>query len=272
MPLPADRPTVVLLHGWPVTQDHWRHLLPALDAAGVTAIPLTLPGLGTPPPQHQSFRKKDIAADVRDDLSVRGISRFALVGHDWGATVAMHLAAMAPDAVTGIVIEEEILPGIDVDIPLPGADHYPSWHGPFNRKPGLAEGLVPGREAAYYGTFLRQSAGPAGLDAEIEQSYIAAYTTPGVLDAGLSYYRTRDADLADIKLLGTAQITTPVLALGGRYAMGDAVASGIRHVATDVTGTVLDHSGHYPVEQEPEQATGAIIEFLHRTQPIAAAV
>ncbi|MFT4122505.1 MAG: alpha/beta hydrolase [Microbacteriaceae bacterium] len=196
--------------------------------------------------------------------SPSGASRFALVGHDWGGTVAVLLAAAMPEAVTALVIEEEILPGVDVDIPAPGAEHYPAWHGPFNRVPGLAERLVTGREHAYYGAVLTQSAGPAGLDPAVLRGYVEAYRAEGVLEAGLGYYRTRAEDVADVGRLRGNPIRTPVLAIGGRYAMGTAVADGIRPLATEVSGVVLERSGHYPVEQEPSPAAAAIVGFLRR--------
>jgi pimeloyl-ACP methyl ester carboxylesterase len=258
---------VVLLHGWPVTEKHWRGLLPRLRGRGFAPVPIALPGLGTPAGSTASFRKSDLADGVRDDLKKRGLTRFSLVGHDWGGSVAMFLAAAMPQAVNAIVIEEEILPGIDVDVPAPGAEHYPSWHGPFNRAPGLAEQLVPGREDAYYGTFLRESAGPTGLDPDTVRSYIDAYTTDGALEAGLSYYRSRADDIADVQQLRKNPIPTPVLAIGGRYAMGPAVADGLRTLSTDVTGLVLEQSGHYPAEQEPEPTAQAIIDFLEQDQP-----
>ncbi|MFT4307414.1 MAG: alpha/beta hydrolase [Microbacterium sp.] len=262
-PATTDRP-VVLLHGWPVTQAHWRGLLPALRDAGFAPIPISLPGLGTPPGDARDFRKGELARRLQEDLAERGLTRFAVVGHDWGGTVAVLMAAAMPAAVTALVVEEEILPGIDVDIPSPGAEHYPSWHGPFNRATGLAERLVPGREDAYYGTFLTQSAGPAGLDPAVLRSYIDAYRADGVLAAGLGYYRTRTDDLADIERVREHPIPTPVLAIGGRYAMGPAVAEGLRPIADDVRGLVLERSGHYPVEQEPESAARAIVDVLQR--------
>ncbi len=210
------------------------------------------------------FRKMHLADWVRSELSRRGVNRFAVIGHDWGGTVAVLLAASMPSAVTALVIEEEILPGVDIEVPAPGNSHYPSWHGPFNRAPDLAEQLVPGREAAYYGTFLQQSAGPTGLDPDTIRLYTDAYAVPGVLEAGLGYYRTRSADIAAVRQLLAKRIATPVLALGGRYAMGTAVADGMRQLAHEVSGAVLERSGHYPVEQEPEPAARAIIEFLHR--------
>jgi pimeloyl-ACP methyl ester carboxylesterase len=258
-------PTAVLLHGWPVTTGHWRYLIPALEAAGITAVPVTLPGLGAVPScDVTDFRKAALADRVRARLAREGVTRFAVVGHDWGATVGYLIAADAPESVSALVVEEEILPGVDIEIPEPGRDYYPAWHGPFNRAPGLAEKLVPGREAAYYGTFLEQSAGPSGLNPDTLQAYIAAYSTPGMLDTGLAYYRTRSEDVSDIRALATRPISTPVLAIGGRHAMGTAVAEGMTTLATNVTRLVSEKSGHYPAEQEPDSVNHAIVRFLQR--------
>lgn len=256
---------VVLLHGWPVTSAHWRYLIPALRAAGMTAVPVTLPGLGTTPEGDATdYRKINLAERVRAQLVEQGVRRYAIIGHDWGGSVGFFLSAIDRVAVSAIVVEEEILPGIDVAIPAPGRDHYPSWHTPFNRAPGLAEALVPGREAAYYGAFLQQSAGPAGLEPEAEQAYLGAYGAAGILEAGLAYYRTRDADLSDVLSFVEHRVSTPVLAIGGRYAMGAAVAQGMRALATDVTGLVLERSGHYPAEQEPKDVSDAVVDFLRQ--------
>lgn len=253
---------VVLLHGWPVTDAHWRGLAPRLRDAGFDPLPVTLPGLGTGADGVVDFRKSALAARLRDRLAAEGVRRCAVVGHDWGGTVAVHLAAAAPALVAALVIEEEILPGIDVAVPVPGSTHYPDWHGAFNRAPGLAEALVPGREDAYYGAFLWQSAGPTGLDAAAVAAYVDAYRPAEVHAAGLAHYRSRSGDLADVARLRERPIPTPALALGGRYAMGTAVEDGLRAVAADVTGLVLAHSGHYPAEQEPEPTADAVIDFL----------
>ncbi|MDR2280733.1 MAG: alpha/beta hydrolase [Gordonia sp. (in: high G+C Gram-positive bacteria)] len=266
----SSRLPVVFLHGWPVTQDHWRHLSPRLVDAGFAPTAISLPGLGVPATGVSSFRKAHLAARLREELNGLGVTRFALVGHDWGATVALLLAAAAPDSVVGLVVEEEIAPGVDVEIPEPGTAHYPSWHGPFNRVPGLADTLVPGREDAYYGTFLKESAGPAGLDESVQRSYIDAYRAEEVLEAGLGYYRTRADDVTDVNRLRSDPVAVPVLAVGGRYAMGSAVVEGLRPLATNVSGVVLDRSGHYPVEQEPEQAGRAVVAFLEHLRSVEA--
>jgi pimeloyl-ACP methyl ester carboxylesterase len=258
----SKRTPVVLLHGWPVTDLHWRFLAPELEAVGFDPIPLTLPGLGTQPVRAPvSYRKSHLATWVRAELADRGIERFALVGHDWGAMVAALVAAHDPGAMA-LVIEED-LPGIaDVSIPAPGRDHYPAWHGPFNRAPMLAESMVPGRERAFYGTFLAQSAGPGGLDPTIVEAYIAAYSSDDILAAGLEYYRTALIDAEDFGDLAHAPIHIPVLAIGGRFAMGTAVAESTRSIASDVSEIIARESGHYPAEQQPDSVPRAIAKFL----------
>ncbi len=73
-----------------------------------------------------------------------------------------------------------MLPRIDASIPTSGRDHYPTWHGPFNRVAGLAEALVPGLEDAYYcGAFLRRSAGqevPLAMGDGVAASFRAVAT------------------------------------------------------------------------------------------------
>ena len=87
---------VVLLHGWPVTESHWQGLLPHLRRSGFTSVPVALPGLGKSAESTSSFRKSDLAHGLGEDLSKRGLTRFSLIGHDWGGTVAFLLAAAMP--------------------------------------------------------------------------------------------------------------------------------------------------------------------------------
>ncbi|MDI6943644.1 alpha/beta fold hydrolase [Microbacterium barkeri] len=258
-----SRPAVVLMHGWPVTRLHWRRLAPALADAGFAVVELDLPGLGAPvPPELPDLAKQSLAEWMHDALRRRGLARYAVIGHDWGGTVGTLLAATGPDTVNALVIEEEILPGVDVAIPAPGSDHYPSWHGPFNRAAGLAESLVPGRERAYYGGFLAQSAGPHPLDPQIVDEYVAAYVGEERLAASLSYYRTAEVDARAVRRIADDPIRTPVLALGGEFGMGSAVEEGMRGLASDVTGRVLPGAGHYPAEQNPAAVIDAVIPFL----------
>ncbi len=255
-------PVAVLIHGWPVTAYHWRHTAPTLVDAGLRVIAVELRGLGGTSYGPGSFDKETLAAEVVRLLDRTDISEFAVVGHDWGGTVGYLLAADLPDRVRALVVEEEMLPGIDIAIPDPGRRYYPTWHGPFNRAQGLAEVLVPGREDAYYGSFLSQSAGPHPLPDDAMQAYLTAYRAPSSLTASLGYYRTRQADIDAVRRRMHTPLAIPVLTVGGEFGMGRAVFDCFLSVAGRVEHRQVDGAGHYPAEQRPVPLNGEVARFL----------
>lgn len=257
-------PVVVLLHGWPVTAYHWRHTTTALIEAGLRVLTVELRGLGSTSCGPGSFDKETLAGEVTRLLSTLDVDRFAVVGHDWGGTIGYLLAADHTHRVRALIVEEEMLPGIDAAIPEPGRQHYPTWHGPFNRAPGLAEALVPGREDDYYGAFLRHSAGPAPLARDAADAYLAAYRSPSSLTASLGYYRTAQADVEAVRRRARTPLTIPVLTVGGEFGMGQGVVDCLSQAARHVDHVQVDGVGHYPAEQRPSEVNAALVSFLDR--------
>jgi pimeloyl-ACP methyl ester carboxylesterase len=258
----GDGPVVVLLHGWPVTGYHWRHTSAALVRAGLRVLTIELRGLGGSSRGPGPFDKETLSAEVAGVLVRLDVERFAVVGHDWGGTVGYLLAADHADRVDALVVEEEMLPGIDTAIPEPGRSQYPTWHGPFNRAPGLAEALIPGREDGYYGAFLRHSAGPAGLSVDAELTYLAAYRQPASLAASVGYYRTAHTDREAVARRARTPLAVPVLTVGGQFGMGHGVADCFAQVARHVDHVQIDGAGHYPAEQHPDEVNARLVTFL----------
>src|ERR1700712_1468970 len=167
-------PVVVLLHGWPVTALHWRHVVPVLLRAGYRTIEVEARGLGEASSGRGDHAKATLAREVLAALDAIGVRRFAVVGHDVGATVALLMAAEQPGRVAAIAVEEEGSPGIEVE--PPDADPYPSWHLPlFTAPEGVAERLLAGRLDATVDAYLGGSAGPAGLHLEAPLAHIGAH-------------------------------------------------------------------------------------------------
>jgi len=255
-------PAVVLVHGWPVTAYHWRFTSRALVEASRRVIAVELRGLGGESRGPGPYDKATLARELERLLDVLGIGPFGVVGHDWGGTVAYLLAANLRDRVSALVVEEEMLPGIDTPIPEPGRSHYPGWHGPFNRAVGLAEALVPGREDAYYGAFLRQSAGPEPLAGDAMARYLAAYRSPASLAATVGYYRTADEDAQAVRRRVTTPLDARLLTIGGEFGMGHGVAASFGQVAGRVQHAQIRGAGHYPAEQRPADVNAALVAFL----------
>ena len=233
-----------------------------IEAAGYQAKYITPRGLGILDQSNQSYDKSTIANEILEQLDSEKISEFAVIGHDWGGTIGYLMAKEAGPRCWALVIEEEILPGIQVNIPEPGNKYYPQWHGPFNRSVGLGEHLIPGNERTYYGKFLEESSGKKSISKDSIDEYVDAYSNETQLKSTLGYYRTGDVDQKIIRGKSRIRIDTPILAIGGLFGMGGAVGKGMEHVGNYVTSTIFQNSGHYPAEQEPKHFVNETHAFL----------
>jgi pimeloyl-ACP methyl ester carboxylesterase len=94
----ADGPTLLLVHGLSSSHHVWRRNLETLGAAHRLLIAqLFAPGSGS------RFRIEDEAAALAHRLG-RQPRPLAVIGHSLGGIVALHLAAIAPELVLGLVL------------------------------------------------------------------------------------------------------------------------------------------------------------------------
>jgi pimeloyl-ACP methyl ester carboxylesterase len=269
-------PAVALLHGWPVTPLHWRYVAPALVSSGLRVLTLTLPGLGdggasgsttsdlAAADDGDPWEKQALAGHVHALLAELGISEVSIIGHDWGGTVGYLVAASSRGDVKALVVEEEVPPALDVPTRASSTSRYPDWHGPFLRARGLAEALLPGREDAFHRAFLEASAGPAGLDADVVDTYLRAYRGAPALIAGMGYYRSQEADSRAVRGCSVRLLQAPVLTIGGTHAMGTNVRDAFRLLAAGVEHVEVEAAGHYPAEQDPDAVLGRLVPHLLR--------
>ena len=254
-------PAVVLLHGWPVTALHWRHVVPVLLQAGYRTVEVEVRGLGDASTGRGDHAKATLAREVLAALDAIGVRRYAVVGHDVGATVALLMAAQQPERVAAVVVEEEVPPGIEVEAPESAT--YPSWHLPlFTAPEGIAERLLAGRLDATVDAYLGGSAGPAGLDFDAHVAYMGAYATDDRLAATLALYRAAPEDALAVQRAVRRRLPMPGLAIAGRYGKGGQVAEALAHSIARVHSVVARDAGHYPAEEAPDAVNGALIPFL----------
>jgi len=97
----GEGPDVLLVHGFPDDSTVWRHQIPALVAAGYRVIVPDTRGCGDSsiPERTADYKIEKLVADLVVVLDALGIRKVRLVGHDWGAVQAWHLALWHPERV-----------------------------------------------------------------------------------------------------------------------------------------------------------------------------
>jgi pimeloyl-ACP methyl ester carboxylesterase len=96
-------PAVVLIHGFASSLETWTAVIPAL-AAGHRVLALDLKGFGwtdRPPGDYSPAAQAQLVLALMDS---RGIDQAAIVGHSWGASVALAVALAAPKRVTRLAL------------------------------------------------------------------------------------------------------------------------------------------------------------------------
>lgn len=103
-PVESQRLPVVFVHGMACSADIWDAQL--ADAARTRrAIAIDLRGHGTStPPADDDYSPASCATDIFAVLESLGLEQIALVGHSFGACVALAVAAAQPDAIAQLIL------------------------------------------------------------------------------------------------------------------------------------------------------------------------
>ncbi|WP_426611914.1 alpha/beta fold hydrolase [Bradyrhizobium sp. McL0616] len=253
-------PAVVLLHGFGDTGDMWEPLAEILMRDHTVVIP-DLRGMGLSSHPEGGYRKVEQGRDLAGILDKLGIKDVALVTHDIGNMVGYAFAAQYPSRTTKWVA---------MDAPLPGLGHWDDqlknpkvWH--FNFRGPDVERLVAGRERILLDRFYNElSANPAGIDEQTREHYAALYAQPlAIHDAFSGQFAAFAEDAVDNqKLVVNGKLTMPVLAIGGDHSYGAQLAIEIGAAASNVRSGVVKDSGHWIMEEQPDQAIALITSFL----------
>ena len=253
---------VLLVHGWPENWYAWRHVMPDL-ARHYRVIAVDQRGMGLTDKPDEGYDAGTLASDLAALMDELGHDRFALVGHDTGMVISYALAADFPDRVERVALAE--VPGPptpDHSPPLfvPRAVNNRIWHIAFNRAGEVAEQLVAGREALFFGYEFTTQGGQVPDD--VIAYYVQVLSRPGVLSGSFGFYRSWDETMAQNGERAARKLSMPVLAIGGETSWGGAVGKAMSGLAEDVEPLVLPGTGHWVAEAAPGEIVAALTRFL----------
>jgi pimeloyl-ACP methyl ester carboxylesterase len=252
---------IYLLHGYAQTSHMWQPLIVEL-AKTRTVIAPDLRGFGSSAKPDGGYDKKTMAQDIHALAASLGHKRVGLVGHDIGLMVAYAYAAQYPTEVDRIVLMDAFLPGVGdwTSVWL----LRDLWHFHFYGKTPLA--LVDGRERIYLEHFWNDfAADPARSVSEADRRlYAAAYAQPGGMRAGFEVFRAFEQDAMDFSDFAETKLKMPMLVLSGEKASGEFLITQGRLVAENVEGVVIKGSGHWLIDEAPDQVIPKLLSFLGR--------
>jgi len=253
---------VILLHGYAQNSHMWRPLIPEL-AKTHTVIAPDLRGFGQSAKPDTGYTKKLMAQDIHALAISLGFAKETIVGHDIGLMVAYAYAAQYPNEVDRIVLMDAFLPGVgDWTTVWLLRD---LWHFHFYGVTPLK--LVAGRERIYFEHFWNDfAADPKHSVPEADRRfYAASYAQRGAMRAGFEVFHAFEQDAKEFSEFAQTKLTMPMLVLAGEKASGEFLIEQGRLVDTNVQGVVIKGSGHWLMEEAPEQVMPQLVAFINKS-------
>jgi pimeloyl-ACP methyl ester carboxylesterase len=258
-------PPLVLLHGWPQHSLQWHTVAPLLAEHYQVLCP-DLPGCGGSSIPRSGFDKRSVARDIAALVESLQLGPVKLAGYDHGAGVAYNYACANPAGVSHLALIEYVLPGCGYERAMqPSPDWHTgsNWQLAFFTVPDVAEFAFRGRERELLTWFFwHGSCNPTAVSAAHMDEYVSQVAKPGALRAGIEYYASVWQDLEINKENLKTKLSMPVLAVGGRYNVGEFAAKAMAGIAESVSAAVVENAGHWVSDENPQGLSEVLLKFF----------
>lgn len=267
----ADKPVLLLLHGYPETHAMWHRVAPLLQADfslvipdlrgyGDSAKPLSLPNAA-----NQS--KRAMAQDMAELMTALGHEQFHVAGHDRGARV-LHRLCLDHAARVASACVMDIAPTLTTFEMTDQALATAYFHWFFLiQPPPLPERMIGADPESWLrGCLSRWSTGndPA-FAPEAVAEYLRCFSEPEAIRASCDDYRAAAGiDLAHDRADTDRRIDCPLLALWGAKGFVGRnynVLALWREKAGTVTAAALP-CGHFLPEEAPGEVATLLRQFI----------
>jgi pimeloyl-ACP methyl ester carboxylesterase len=246
----SDGVPVVFIHGHPFNRTLWAPQAKALAAEGYRVITPDLRGYGDSSVTPGKALLSDFADDIAGLLDQLGLERVVIGGVSMGGQITMEFQRRYPERVQALVL----------------ADTSPAAETEAGKafRNNMADRLL--------------AEGMHGYADEVIDKMIAPYNVTALPDVAahvLGMMRTTEPEGAAAALRGRAErpdyrdtladVEVPTLIVVGADDVYTPVsdAETISRLIPHATLAVIDHAGHLPNVEQPEQFNAALLQFLN---------
>lgn len=251
---------VILIHGFGTSAFLWRHVAPAITAAGHTAYAIDLFGHGeSDRPFDADFGIAAQAEYLDAAMTALRVARGIIVGVDIGGNIALRLAATRPERVEKLVLINT--PAFD-EVPARDISQMQRSTAKFAfRTTRGILGAAPLIEGVLKGSV-------ADPDTHMPVKLIARYLAPFVGKDGVSHLLAlassiREEDMEEVDL---RTIHVPALVLWGERDqwLDPKVADRLVNALPDGRLVRLPGAGRLIPEESPDRMNELLLDFMKR--------
>lgn len=270
-------PLLLFLHGFPEYSGAWDEVLPAFAQRWHAVAPDQRGYASSSKPEGvDAYRIKHLVRDILalgDHLSPG--RPFALVAHDWGASVGYATAIAAPGRVAKLAVINGVHPGpFQRALVEDEAQRAASAYIHYLRDPMAEERLSANSFEKLLGMLVRFGPQP-WLTPEKQTRYLEAWSPPGALTGMLNWYRAtplvvphpgETVDPASLPKLDPAQLRVrmPHLVVWGMddRALLPVTRATLADYCDSLTVREIAGADHWVVHQRTDEAIGHLRDFL----------
>jgi pimeloyl-ACP methyl ester carboxylesterase len=266
---------VVLLHGFPECWYSWRHQLPVLGQHfRVVAVDMRGYNLSDKPGKVEDYQIEKLVDDVLGLIRHCGAREAAVVGHDWGASVAWAVAERHPEYVWKLATLQ-VPPYAVWRANMTWRQALRSWYMLFFQLPRVPEWWLSAQDFARLEAMFKATARRGTFTATDLAVFKNALTQRGqsdeipALTGALNYYRANVFKLFQRADNWTpqsgARVRVPTLFVFGerdQFIVPETVQGVGAYVAAPYRELRLAHANHWVQQEAPAEVNTALIDFL----------
>lgn len=260
----ADKPLVVLMHGFPDFWYSWRHLMDEFDGEyRLAALDTRGYNLSDKPEGVEAYKMPNLVADVEAVINAEGRTSAIVVGHDWGAAIAWNTVFDKPQIVDRLIVMSVPHPAnMARELQTSKVQQESSAYARRFQQPGSENAL----NAKGLAGWVKDPAARAKYEEAFARSSLAGM---------MNYYRANypDSSGAAAEIPKTPRIKVPVLVIHGMQdtALRSPGHNGTwDHVDADTTVMMIPQATHW-IEQDAGPLANRTIRDWLNARPVTLA-